>query len=48
MSVGLYVLPAGGVDGQSPHTEDEIYVLLPAAARFTAGERDQRRGSQMT
>jgi len=38
MSVGLYVLPAGGIDGQSPHAEDEIYVVLDGRARFTAGD----------
>lgn len=38
MSIGLYVLPAGAVDGQSPHTEDEAYVVLAGASRFTAGE----------
>jgi hypothetical protein len=24
ISVGLYLLAAGAIDGQSPHTEDEI------------------------
>ena len=38
MSAGLYVLPAGAVDGQSPHNEDEIYVVLAGGARFTAGD----------
>ena len=38
MSLGLYVLPAGGVDEQSPHTEDEAYVVLAGRARFTAGQ----------
>lgn len=38
MSAGLYVLPAGGVDRQQPHTEDEIYIVMTGAARFTAGE----------
>ena len=38
MSVGLYVLPAGGVDGQSPHTEDEVYVVLAGHGRFTAAD----------
>jgi mannose-6-phosphate isomerase-like protein (cupin superfamily) len=28
MSVGVYVLPAGGRDAQGPHTEDEVYVVL--------------------
>jgi mannose-6-phosphate isomerase-like protein (cupin superfamily) len=27
LSVGLYVLPAGGTDSQKPHTEDEVYYI---------------------
>ena len=27
MSMGLYVLPAGEADPQSPHTEDEVYYV---------------------
>jgi mannose-6-phosphate isomerase-like protein (cupin superfamily) len=27
LSLGTYCIPAGGVDDQSPHTEDEIYVV---------------------
>ena len=38
MSVGLYVLPAGGADGQQPHREDEVYVVTAGRARFTAGD----------
>lgn len=38
LSYGLYVLPAGGTDPQSPHTEDEVYVVLEGRARFTAGD----------
>lgn len=38
MSIGLYVLPAGSVDGQSPHAEDEAYVVMSGAGRFTAGD----------
>jgi mannose-6-phosphate isomerase-like protein (cupin superfamily) len=38
MSVGLYVLPPGGVDNQTPHDEDEVYVVLRGRARFTAGD----------
>ena len=37
LSAGLYVIEAGGVDGQAPHTEDEVYVILAGRARFTAG-----------
>ena len=36
MSIGLYVLPADVTDGQSPHTEDEVYVVLAGRSRFTA------------
>lgn len=39
MSAGLYVLAAGAADGQSPHTEDEVYVVLSGRARFTAGDQ---------
>ena len=38
LSVGLYVLPAGAVDGQSPHAEDEVYVVMTGRSRFTAGK----------
>ncbi len=46
MSVGIYVLPTGSTDGQSPHTEDEVYVVLAGSSRFTAGHetRDVRPG----
>ena len=47
MSVGLYVLPAGGVDGQKPHTEDEVYYVLSGRATVMVGgeERPVRAGS---
>lgn len=32
LSVGTYSIPAGGTDGQSPHTEDEIYVVRQGSA----------------
>ena len=28
LSLGLYVLPAGGVDPQLPHREDEVYYVV--------------------
>lgn len=34
MSVGTYSIPAGGVDDQTPHTEDEIYVVTAGRARL--------------
>jgi mannose-6-phosphate isomerase-like protein (cupin superfamily) len=37
MSAGVYVLRAGAVDRQSPHTEDEIYYVVRGRARFTNG-----------
>jgi mannose-6-phosphate isomerase-like protein (cupin superfamily) len=40
MSLGLFVLPAGSTDTQSPHTEDEIYyVVAGRGAIDVAGER---------
>ncbi|MGO9221554.1 MAG: cupin domain-containing protein [Streptosporangiaceae bacterium] len=35
LSVGTYCIPAGGADDQSPHTEDEIYVVTAGRARIT-------------
>ena len=37
LSAGTYVVPAGGVDDQQPHGEDEVYVVLAGAARLTGG-----------
>jgi quercetin dioxygenase-like cupin family protein len=37
LSVGTYSIPAGRADGQSPHTEDEIYVVTAGRARLEAG-----------
>lgn len=34
LSVGTYCIPAGGVDDQSPHAEDEIYVVTAGRARI--------------
>jgi len=39
LSAGLYVLPAGGVDPQQPHTEDEVYYIVSGrGAIHVAGE----------
>ncbi len=40
LSVGLYVLAAGAVDRQSPHTEDEVYVVMRGRARIGVGPED--------
>jgi mannose-6-phosphate isomerase-like protein (cupin superfamily) len=37
LSVGTYSIPAGGVDEQSPHTEDEIYVVVTGRATLESG-----------
>lgn len=34
LSVGTYSIPVGGVDDQTPHTEDEIYVVTAGRARI--------------
>jgi len=35
LSAGVYRLPAGGVDGQTPHTEDEVYVVTRGTASLS-------------
>lgn len=35
MSAGLYVLSPGARDEQSPHQEDEVYVVLRGLGKFT-------------
>ncbi len=37
LSVGTYSIPAGGLDLQSPHTEDEIYVVTAGRAVLESG-----------
>src|SRR5215471_18418241 len=37
LSVGTYSIPAGGVDDQEPHSEDEVYVVMSGRGRFEAG-----------
>jgi mannose-6-phosphate isomerase-like protein (cupin superfamily) len=41
MSAGVYVLPAGGVDGQSPHKQDELYYVVSGKARMRAGTQER-------
>jgi mannose-6-phosphate isomerase-like protein (cupin superfamily) len=40
LSVGLYLLPAGGTDGQSPHHEDEVYFAVRGRATLRVGTED--------
>src|SRR5215212_7323162 len=47
LSMGLYVLPAGATDPQSPHTEDEVYYVVSGRAQILVAEenRDVQAGS---
>ena len=42
LSLGTYSIPAGGQDDQSPHTEDEVYVVQSGRATLvtTSGIAD--------
>ena len=44
MSAGVYVLPAGNVDPQNPHNEDELYYVVSGRARMRAGSDDREVG----
>lgn len=37
MSLGTYSIPAGAVDDQQPHREDEMYVVTGGRATLLAG-----------
>ena len=41
LSVGLYVLPMGGIDGQEPHTEDEVYYVVSGRSMFTHADEER-------
>lgn len=41
LSMGLYVLPAGGTDPQSPHTEDEVYYVVRGRAQIKVADEDR-------
>jgi len=41
LSMGLYVLPAGGADPQSPHTEDEVYYVVSGRAKINVADEDR-------
>jgi mannose-6-phosphate isomerase-like protein (cupin superfamily) len=44
LSGGLYVLEAGATDLQTPHAEDEVYVVMRGRCRFRAGEDEREVG----
>ena len=39
LSVGTYCIPAGGLDNQSPHGEDEVYVVMTGQAKIVTPDR---------
>ncbi|CAG0967115.1 putative monooxygenase [Anaerolineales bacterium] len=41
LSMGLYILPVGGVDSQSPHTEDEVYYVVSGQAKIQVADEDR-------
>ncbi|MFN3490846.1 MAG: cupin domain-containing protein [Anaerolineales bacterium] len=41
LSMGLYVLPANGVDSQSPHTEDEVYYVVSGKGKIKVADEDR-------
>lgn len=41
LSMGLYVLPAGGTDPQSPHTEDEVYYVVSGSAQIQVADESR-------
>jgi mannose-6-phosphate isomerase-like protein (cupin superfamily) len=41
LSLGLYALPAGGVDPQLPHAEDEVYYVVEGRGSIRVGEEDR-------
>lgn len=45
LSMGLYVLPANGVDSQSPHTEDEVYYVVSGRAKIKVADEDRDVGA---
>ena len=47
LSLGLYLLPAGGTDTQEPHTEDEVYYVVSGRAKILVADesRDVQAGS---
>lgn len=40
LSCGIYHLPAGGMDDQVPHNEDEVYLVLRGSGRLRVGDED--------
>ena len=41
LSMGLYILPTGGTDPQSPHTEDEVYYVVSGKAKILVADENR-------
>lgn len=41
LSVGLYMLSAGAVDLQEPHTEDEVYYIVKGRGSILVGDESR-------
>ncbi len=41
LSMGVYTLPAGSIDPQQPHTEDEVYYVAHGMATIQVGGEDR-------
>lgn len=48
LSLGVYVLPSGGVDPQKPHTEDEIYYVISGMATMSVADEERLIGPGST
>ena len=44
MSAGVYLLPVGATDKQSPHKEDEIYYVIRGRAKMRLGDGERSVG----
>jgi len=44
LSAGLYVLPAGGIDPQRPHGEDEVYYIASGRGSILVAAEDRAVG----
>jgi len=49
LSMGLYALPAGGTDPQSPYSEDKVYYVISGKVMLQVGDEDRavRPGSEV-
>jgi mannose-6-phosphate isomerase-like protein (cupin superfamily) len=44
LSAGMYILPGDGEDDQTPHREDEIYIVTAGTGRITIEGREHQVG----